>query len=171
MGRRIDYDEWLRPWVTAYADRLVRFLWTYTADEEAAKDLTQEVFLRLYREHRRYPGRVVHGGWLYSVGRRLAIDLARRNRVAEKLKRRLYVSAPAEDPTTRLALEALLDRLPARDREVLFLFYYQGWSTEEIARHYGCPVATVRTKLYRARDKLKKLWGNDEHASAARRIR
>ena len=160
MSERIDGDdEWLGRWVTTYGDRLARFLWTYTGDEEAAKDLTQEVFLRLYREHRLHPLRSLHGGWLYAVGRRLAIDRSRRERVARRASVSLYEEPSMSDEAERIDVEQLLDRLSARDREIVLLFYYQEWSSEEIARHYGCPAGTVRTRLLRARDKLRALWG------------
>ena len=64
------------------------------------------------------------------------------------------LSAPG--PEEYQELEELFS-LPPEDRAVIHLYYYEGYSTEEIARILGCRPGTVRSRLSRARDKLRKL--------------
>ncbi len=63
---------------------------------------------------------------------------------------------PAPEPEERRELEELM-ALPAKDRTVIHLFYYEGYSTAEIARITGGAEGTVRSRLSRARQKLKSL--------------
>lgn len=130
---------------------------------EAARDITQETFLRLYRHHRRYPSAQLHAGWLYTVAHRLAIDWQRRNRVAQREMPALDEVGAAPDTDLRLSVEAQLARLGQRDREILLLFYYQEWTSEEISKELGIPAATVRTRLHRARNAFRRQWEGSAH--------
>lgn len=156
----------LTSWIDTYGDRLVQFLWTLTHDAELAQDLAQETFLRLLRQQRAAPGTVIHAGWLYTVARRLAIDHVRqRQRHPEALTDDAGggTGAGAPEVGLRAAVDDLLDRLSATDREILMLFYYQQWTTDEIAAHYRMPAATVRTRLHRARERFRRLWEGHGH--------
>ena len=68
---------------------------------------------------------------------------------------------PAPGPEERLELEELWS-LPPADRAVLHLYYYEGYSTEEIARMTGQRPGTVRARLSRAREKLRRLLAEEE---------
>lgn len=160
--------QWLTGWVENYGDKLVRYLWTYTHDAAIAQDLAQETFLRLYQESQRRPELEIKAGWLYTVARNLARDHLRHQKRSLSRSQAVAQSQTEDgDISVRLAVELMLDRLPESDRAVLLLFYYQDWTAEEIAAHYGRPAATVRSQLSRARDHFRRLWKEDEHEPKA----
>lgn len=162
-------EEWIARWVREFGTPITQFLYTFTRDRELAQDLAQDTFVRLYRFHAANPARGVHAGWLYTTARRLAIDAQRRRqRQPETLwdpqSTESGIAIPGdpdiEDTVTRrLAVQATLDRLPRRDREILWLFYYQGWSVRSIAQRMHRSEDGVRMRLHRARQRFAKLWG------------
>lgn len=137
---------------------LVRFLHRKVWDEERARDLAQEVFVRALREEPAKPR-----SFLFAVAANLARDEARtmirRKRHLTLLQGGLTEGAPT-DPETELIraesverLRAALDRLSQRDREVLLL-WDGGMSYAEIAAETGLAPGAVGTTLARARKRL-----------------
>ena len=129
-----------------------------TAD---AEDVYQDVFLRLLQqtadgdsEHTR--------AWLLraTVNRCTDIHRFRLRRPVLALEDIPELARPADDSAAEL-WDAVA-RLPEKLRTVVHLHYAEGYSTEEIAALLGVPAATVRTRLRRARLKLKDLLGGNE---------
>ena len=79
-----------------------------------------------------------------------------RLRLAWRREGPLPGTLPAPGPEEREELEELFS-LPPEDRAVIHLHYYEGYSTDEIARMLSCRPGTVRSRLYRARERLRKL--------------
>ena len=69
-------------------------------------------------------------------------------------------SLPLGETVTNPVLEAIL-HLPSDYKTVVYLYYYEGYSTGEIAKFLRCPQPTVRTRLTRARKQLKSMLGGD----------
>ena len=124
-----------------------------------ADDAFQATFLVLVRKARqlRDPDRL--GPWLYGVARRVATKArhAERPPAARAAGRRF---ADARSPRldwldVTPILDAELDRLPAKHRDVLILCLLNGASAEEAAGQLGCPVGTVKSRLARAREALR----------------
>lgn len=72
----------------------------------------------------------------------------------------LWEELPAPSPEEREELEELY-ALPPQDRAVIHLHYYEGYSTQEIAQLLHCRPGTVRSRLSRARERLRRLLGGD----------
>lgn len=144
-------------------------------DRQLAEDVTQEVFLRLWRRPWAYnPERGRFVSWLMSVSRNRAIDERRR------LSRRVMLEDSQDegfselpdtgrfmDPLTeavladqRRAVRAALDQLPVAQREVLELAYFAGLSQTEIAARTGDALGTVKTRVRLGMQKLKGLLGS-----------
>jgi RNA polymerase sigma factor (sigma-70 family) len=145
----------------AYHDQLHRYLAAMTRDGEQAQDLVHESFMRLTREVR--AGRAPDNprAWLYRVGRNLVISGARRQQVAERNRDRLVqrdYTASAEDQyvwrESGSELRALLGQLDWIDRTSL-LMAAEGYSGAEIARIVGRSENAVRTRMCRARTRLR----------------
>lgn len=146
--------------------RVYRTALGITNDPEAAADLLQDVFLRVYRFARRIdPSRPLEP-WLYRVTANLAYTwLKRRKRwyrylieVGEWLAREL---GPGPQRQLELDEEAARARkavaaLPVSQRMVVVLFYLNDLSVEEIAGILDIPKGTVKSRLYYARSTLKK---------------
>lgn len=159
-------DGWLRAWMTQHGDALMRMARAYVRDEAAAQDIVQETFLRLYYQHKRAPQRTLTAGWLFTVARHLALDAVRqtRRRPTLGLTEAELVHWDA-DALPRLDLEQALDRLRQPDRELLLLLYFEEWSIQELADHYRLSPQAVKSRLFRARRQLKRLYhsGGDSH--------
>ncbi len=132
-------------------------------DEHSAQEAFQATFLILARRAGSVRDRVRLGAWLHRVARRVALRAraASARRQAREVARADLdaVAVAAEDPAGRReAAEAVheeVDRLPARYRVPVVLCHLEGLSYEEAAHRLDCPVGTVRSRLSRARDRLR----------------
>lgn len=145
----------------AHAPALRGRLISLTRDPAVADDLLGESFLRLATEIGAGRAPLDPAAWLYRVGRNLAISRARRSAVAIRAMPGLFdrgVAASPEDAVLdRERDELLYDALASLgvdDREIVVLAA-QGYRPEEIAGMIGCSGAATRTRLCRARGRLR----------------
>ncbi|MGH3442846.1 MAG: sigma-70 family RNA polymerase sigma factor [Nitriliruptorales bacterium] len=150
---------------TRYGGKIYAIAYRLTGDPEEAKDLTQDVFVRVYRNLDKYrPG--TFEGWLYRITKNLFLDRVRRR------KRVILESLPEEEwrqpeeerpgPAERLDLgmlrgdiEAALIDLPPDFRTAVVLCDVEGLTYEEIADAAGWPLGTVRSRIHRGRRLLR----------------
>lgn len=127
-------------------------------DAGAAEDATQEAFTSVWRRAGTFdPTRGSAAAWLYAVARNAAAQLVRRGQAGATLTVLDDQTADAEyDPVIRLAVLAALARLPATEREVLELAYFEDMTQTEIAKRLRLPLGTVKT---RTRSGLHRLAG------------
>jgi RNA polymerase sigma-70 factor (ECF subfamily) len=134
-----------------------RFLVRMTGQQDAADDLSQDVFLRVVRAVRN-GGPVGHErGWVFSIARNLLIDRRR-----DWLRHPAPVDAgiePAREGTQALAfgLDQALAALPQDDREVFLMKEVGGLRYDEIAAACGSTVEAVRSRLFRTRSQLRQV--------------
>lgn len=117
-------------------------------DHGAAEDATQEAFTSVWRRAGTFdPARGSAAGWLYAIGRNAAAQLARRSRANKNIIVLDEQAAETEyDPVTSLAVHAALTRLPATEREVLELAYFEDMTQTTIAARLQLPLGTVKTR-------------------------
>jgi RNA polymerase sigma-70 factor (ECF subfamily) len=126
----------------------------YTGDPASAQDLAQEALCRAllrWRKVSRYDDPVA---WVRRVAWNLAANRWQRLRIARRYasaEREQSVAPPSPD---RVAVDAALSRLPARQRRVIALYYLADLSVPEIAAQDGVPEGTVRSLLHRGRAAL-----------------
>lgn len=139
-------------------------------DRQLAEDVTQEVFLRLWRRPQSFDptrGRLL--SWLMSVTRNRAID--ERRRLARRVRTEDPSDEPIEDrsendgrddPQIALALTEVrwkvreaMQSLPPAQRQVIELGYFRGLTQVEIAERTGLPLGTVKTRVRLAMNKLR----------------
>ena len=128
-----------------------------TADTE---DMVQETFLRLLSSGIGFVSEEHEKAWLIVTASNLCKDT---------LKKWWRRTEDIDDPALDLKqppfeIDAVLDaimRLPADQKTAVYMHYYEGYSTAEIAAHLRCPHATVRSRLSRARKTLKHKLGGD----------
>ncbi len=126
----------------------------------AADDLTQETYARAFASLRRSAGRASARTWLLSIARRVCADSIR-----EAVRDRRHTADPVEDIgrpgpdlSDSVALQALVDALPAERREAFVLTQLIGLSYAEAADVCGCPIGTIRSRVARCRDDLVHGW-------------
>jgi len=143
---------------------IYRFVLRLSKNPSLAEDLVSEVFLDVWRQARSFRGNSQVSTWLLAITRNKALSALRR-RVDEALDDDMaaMIGDPADDPETVLdrkdrgaIVRECLAHLSSDHREVLDLVYYHGKSVDEIADIIGIPVGTVKTRMFYARDRLRK---------------
>jgi RNA polymerase sigma-70 factor, ECF subfamily len=133
---------------------LYAFLYSLLSDPSGVHDCLQDTYMRAYLQLR--DGGRVETAWLYRVGYNRAMDELRR-RWRSKTET-VEAARPGGDIDRRLAIEEALSHLSLLDRQVLFLYGYAGFKTDEIGILLGTSGAAVRQRLYRARDRVRRLY-------------
>jgi len=147
---------------------LLRFAWSLCRDAALAQDAVQDAWLKIARRIRRLDDPRAFRGWLYQAVRWRVFDLLRR---AERRGQPLDEAAAATDADAsdrrdhRLDLGAAIVALPRPERETLQLFYLEGLGIAEIAMVQAIAPGTVKSRLHRARNQLRRHFEgeDDEH--------
>jgi RNA polymerase sigma-70 factor (ECF subfamily) len=142
--------------VKLYADGLYRFMLKSTRQVEDARDLVQSSFEKLW-EHRAEVNALKSKSYLFTIAYHKMIDLNRKN---SRMEFRESVpdqmeALPRSSPRLKEILEKALNRLNERQRSLVLLKDYEGYSYEEIAEITGLNLTQVRVTLHRARLVLK----------------
>lgn len=162
--------------VRAHQGRVFGLAYHYTTHAEDARDLTQDVFVRIYQNLDRIPEGEGLVGWLVRLTRNACIDFLRRRKARPPawdlpVEEVFGLASPEADPAQahlaaaqRRGLHQALRELTELNREMILLKEIQGLALEEIARLLGVPLGTVKSRSNRARlelaDKLTALgWG------------
>ncbi len=144
--------------VSRWERRVFNYILRLVGHREDALDISQEVFLKAYQNLGKLDDESRFAPWLYRIAHNESFSLLRRNRPdgAEYKEPLPRPSGPHLLPVeTSLAVTAALDRLSSEQREAVVLKIYQGFKFEEMAEILGCPVSTVKSRVYTALDLLK----------------
>ncbi|MFE7773869.1 RNA polymerase sigma factor SigE [Streptomyces sp. NPDC057445] len=152
--------------VSTHSGRVYRLAYRLTGNQHDAEDLTQEVFVRVFRSLSTYtPG--TFEGWLHRITTNLFLDMVRR-------KQRIRFDALGDDAAERLPsrepspqqvfhdthfdadVQQALDTLAPEFRAAVVLCDIEGLSYEEIAATLGVKLGTVRSRIHRGRSHLRK---------------
>ena len=164
--------------VVRYQDRMLGLAYQFCGGRDEARDLAQEIFIRLYQSMDHFqPGRPFRA-WLYSLARNCCIDHYRRRRRGrarpeEPLTEQHNLTSGDEPPDSRLqrrereaTLFRALDTLGTISREAIVMKDLQECSLEEMTEVLGVPLGTVKSRLARARCDLGKAILRLERAGA-----
>ncbi|MBI4589697.1 MAG: sigma-70 family RNA polymerase sigma factor [Candidatus Rokubacteria bacterium] len=145
------------------------FLLRSLGDRQAAEDLLQETFLRVFGHREDYRPTAAFRTWLFTIARNLLIDQLRRGRAGFERDNEEILGMVADPRATPLQeaearelgdrLQAALLALPPAQREVLLLSRFAGLSAEEVANVTGASPAAVRVTLHRALRRFQDLLG------------
>ena len=141
-------------------DTVYRICYSFMKNKTEAEDMVQETFLRLISAGKTFQNLRHEKAWLIVTASNLCKDqLKRFYRTDEDLDAHTALAGETDVPDNPV-LEAIL-RLEENYKTVVYLYYYEGYSTAEIAKYIRCPQATVRTRLSRARNQLKSMLGGE----------
>jgi RNA polymerase sigma-70 factor, ECF subfamily len=165
-GREDAFEELVR----RYQRPIAAYVYRMVGDYEAALDLTQEVFIKVYNSLRRYRSEFKFSTWIYKIAHNSAVDHLRRysNR-AQALtsefdgeqydlpleSRRLSPEQESERTERRAEIEQVVRGLPVAYRELVLLRHSHDMSYDEIAEVTGLPLGTVKNRLFRARETMR----------------
>ncbi|MGB5258643.1 MAG: RNA polymerase sigma factor RpoE [Woeseiaceae bacterium] len=163
--------------VLKYQHKIVNLVMRYVRDPDLALDITQEAFIKAYRALPRFRGDSAFYTWMY----RIAVNTAK-NHLAAQRRRPMNVELDFQDPEQydlhaklketdtpeaivlsnelRGTVEQAIAALPEDLRTAIILREIEGMSYEEIAQTMECPVGTVRSRIFRARDAISKKIGS-----------
>jgi RNA polymerase sigma factor (sigma-70 family) len=141
-------------WVAAWWPRVYRMALAMTGREADAEDLAQETLMAGLAAVERFRGESTESTWLYSILLRKHLTRLRRPALAPR------PISPLREPEVEDAL-ALLANLPPEQKITATLFYVEDLSIKEISRALGVTGATVRWRLFRVRQILKRKLGSD----------
>jgi len=147
--------------ISRWEKRVFNYLLRLMASPEDALDLSQDVFLKAWQNIRKLDNPARFGPWLFRIAHNEAHSLFRRRRpetalnVSEEDAPLERQPAPGIRVELSLAVTAALDRLTPEQREAVVLKVYEGFKFDEMAEVLGCPVSTVKSRLYTALDLLK----------------
>jgi RNA polymerase sigma-70 factor (ECF subfamily) len=149
------YDEALERMLQDYQGKVFRMALTILRDAGRAEEVTQDVFLKLWRALPAYDGRAAVTTWLYTIARNTCLTAVR----AAGYRR----TTPLDDVTEpgaasmtplKVSVDQCLGRLPEIQRQVITLFYLQDRNVSEVAAMLDLPEGTVKSHLHRARRAL-----------------
>ena len=158
-----DDRDWLRSVVESFEGPLTRYAQRFTRDAERARDVVQDTFVRLCHAPRADVEPHLRE-WLYTVCRNRAIDICRKEGRMVTTDERGFVSLESAGSRPEAALEqretlgralALLDRLPARQQEVIRLKFQDGLSYKEISRITSHSVSYVGVLIHQGIKSLR----------------
>ena len=163
--------------VLKYQHKIVNLIMRYVRDPELALDIAQEAFIKAYKALPRFRGDSAFYTWMY----RIAVNTAK-NHLAAQRRRPMDVELDLQDPEQydlhaklketdtpegvalsnelQETVERAIAALPEDLRTAIILRELEGMSYEEIAETMECPVGTVRSRIFRARDAIGKKVGS-----------
>jgi RNA polymerase sigma-70 factor (ECF subfamily) len=165
-GREDGFEELVR----RYQRPIAAYVYRMVGDYEAALDLTQEVFIKVYNSLRRYRSEFKFSTWIYKIAHNAAIDHLRRHSMREQSlinefegeprempleSRRLSPEQESERAERRAEIELVVLGLPTAYRELILLRHSHDLSYDEIAEVTGLPLGTVKNRLFRAREVMR----------------
>jgi RNA polymerase sigma-70 factor, ECF subfamily len=169
QGRDDGFEELVR----RYQRPIVGYVYRMLGDYESALDVTQEVFIKVYNSLGKYSSEYKFSTWLYRIAHNAAIDQMRRNPIVPQSLEtgsadgsyQLQIESPGPTPEQdrersewRTEIEAVVRCLPETYRELILLRHAQDMTYDEIAEVSGLPLGTVKNRLFRAREMMRKIF-------------
>ncbi|XEC94581.1 RNA polymerase sigma factor SigW [Paenibacillus tarimensis] len=159
--------------VGLYQDKLYHMAYRMLSNRQEAEDVVQDTFLRVYNNLDRYDDTMKFSTWIYRIATNLCIDRLRKRKPSYSLDAESadhegldgYSMLPSDDRTpeselllteTQRMIHQAIDTLPAKYKTVMILKYLQDLSLQEIGDVLGMPVTTVKTRVHRGREFLRK---------------
>jgi RNA polymerase sigma-70 factor, ECF subfamily len=139
-----------------YGPKLQKFLRHLLGSKQAAEDVMQETFTHIWQHPNGFePGRGTLRAYLFGAGRNHALDWWRKHDVPNK---RLQNELATCDNETASLVGDAFGRLPEEQRTLIWLREVEGHSCAELAAILKIPVGTVRSRLFAAREELRRIW-------------
>ena len=168
-GREDGFEELVR----RYQRPITNYVYRMVGNYDAALDVTQEVFIKVYNSLGKYSSDYKFSTWLYRIAHNAAIDYMRRNSVSQQsletesedgaFQLQIKDGRPTpeqerEHTEWRNEIEAVVNCLPAAYRDLILLRHSRDMSYDEISEITGLPLGTVKNRLFRAREMMREMF-------------
>lgn len=150
--------------IDRYKDAIFRMVYMHIGDFHKAEDITQEIFIKIFKNLSKFRGDSSIFTWIYKITINTISTYAKRSRtMADMLSVDYMEDLPDDDWDEEKLIEglrnssviSLIQRLPDKYKEVLILYYYQDLKVEDICSIINEPQGTIKSKLHRGRNMLK----------------
>lgn len=181
LVRRIQKNDQLafRMLVKRYDQKVLQLVYSYTKNEDDAKDIYQEVFIRVYKGLKDFQFRSEFSTWLFRITANVCISFKGRKKY--KNTGSLDIEIGNEDSGSKLSdiiasdsitdngilsseiglkVNQAVETLPAKQKLAFTLKFYEGYKIKEIAKMMNCKDGTIKRYLFTATNKLKTLLNN-----------
>ncbi|MCD1258231.1 RNA polymerase sigma factor SigW [Paenibacillus athensensis] len=163
--------------VELYRSKIQRLAYRMLHNRPDSEDIVQETFMRVYLNLNHYDESQKFSTWIYRIGKNVAIDLLRKKKPVQSLDAELsdadddysyYSKLASQDHTpehavlqteTQEHVRKAINKLADKYKAVITLYYMEELSLQEISDKLQLPVTTVKTRLHRGRELLRKKWG------------
>jgi RNA polymerase sigma-70 factor (ECF subfamily) len=161
--------------VELYKDKMYHLAYRMLSNRQEAEDVVQETFLRVFRNLSRYDETMKFSTWIYRICTNVSIDRLRKRKTmiysldadvaSEGEGNALYAMLASEELTpeghavlsdTQRSIRKAMDALPSKYKSVVILKYLHDMSLQEIGDVLGMPVTTVKTRVHRGREFLRR---------------
>ena len=157
--------------IRKYRKQVHAFAFRKVGDFQTAEDITQETFLQVHQKLATLNDPAKFSGWLYAIVNHLCIAWHRKNRLQTESLQEIHISEIEKDAYSRYIaaehakttaaaqhdlVKKLLTKLKESDREVITLHYFEEMTSSEIGEFLGISENTIKSRLHRARQQLKK---------------
>ena len=159
--------------VELYKDKIFHLAYRMLHSRHEAEEIVQETFLRVFTNLDRYDEFQKFSTWIYRIGTNLCIDRLRKRKATYSLDAEMkdgegtdwYSTLPSLEDTpdeqvalseTQTEIRKSIDSLPDKYKSVVILRYLQDLSLQEISDVLSMPVTTIKTRLHRGREFLRK---------------
>lgn len=159
--------------VDAYKDKIYQLGYRMLGNAHEAEDIVQETFLKVFANLEKYDPSHKFSTWIYRIGTNLCIDRLRKRKSVYSLDAEVaggegsdgYSMLAGKDDTpedqamlseTRVQIRNAIEELPEKYRSVVVLRYFHDLSLQEISHILGMPVTTIKTRVHRGREYLRR---------------
>jgi RNA polymerase sigma-70 factor (ECF subfamily) len=150
-----------------FRDKVFRLTFSLLRDETQAEDMTQDVFIKIWKGLPGYKGQASLSTWIYTITRNACLTELKKRAARPTVSlqdsqlEEVVDALPAmqtSDPQSGMEMDVqvMLAQLPEKYRRVITLFYLEQKAYEEVAAMLGLPLGTVKTNLFRAKKELLK---------------
>jgi len=158
--------------IDRYQSKVFSTVYHYTHDQEETRDLTQEIFIKVYNSLQSYKNKASFSTWLYRIAVNRCIDWTRKKKL--QTVSAIYDSSeeeidiydtiadsgggPEEElikQENKVYIRKVVEELPEIYKTVIILYYFEDFSPQEISDITGIPKRTIETRLYRGKNLLK----------------
>ena len=159
--------------VDLYQDKLYHMAYRMLSNRQEAEDVVQDAFLRVYKNLDRFDETLKFSTWIYRIATNLCIDRLRKRKPTYSLDAESqdyegldgYSMIPSDDKTpeselilsdTQRIIHQAMESLPPKYKSVMMLRYIQDLSLQEVGDILDMPVTTIKTRVHRGREFLRK---------------
>ena len=160
--------------IQRHQNKLFGYIWRFTGNRHATEDLFQETCMRIYQARLTFNHELPFSSWAYRIATNACLDMRKKkSHVMEKATDNEFINrhvSSRDTPETMLVeetksrkIQELINELPEKFRAVLLLKHYEDLSIKTIAAVLDIPEGTVKSRLYHARQRLRKIMDEQDN--------